>query len=217
VLAYLFWHRPLESSDAAAYEAAQVVFHRSLHRTPPVGLCGSAAFRVTALPWVAPVVSAAPAVGAVPSAGADRGYEDWYLVEDYAALGVLNGAAVGRGHRTAHDAAARLLGAGAGGLYALVEGDRPEPGGRPGCESIGEATHAVWVARPPGARRGMLGELLGDGMDRRHASLWRRQLVLGPAPEYCLLASEIPAGVSPTRLPAGWTATILERELLWSG
>jgi hypothetical protein len=63
----------------------------------------------------------------------------------------------------------------------------------------------------------MLGELLGDGMDRRHASLWRRQLVLGPAPEYCLLANEIPAGVAPTRLPPGWTATILERELLWSG
>jgi hypothetical protein len=204
VLAYLFWHRPLDSSDAAAYEQAQVVFHRSLHRTPPVGLWGTAAFRVSGPPWLAP-------------GDGERGYEDWYLVEDYAALGVLNGAAVGRGHRTAHDAAARLLGAGAGGLYALVEGDRPQPGRPPGCESIGEASHAVWVARPPGSRSRMLGELLGDGMDARHASLWRRQLVLGPAPEYCLLASEIPAGVAPTRLPPGWTATVLERELLWSG
>ena len=204
MLAYLFWHRPLESSDAAAYEQAQVAFHRSLHRAPPVGLCGSSTFRVAGPPWL-------------DAGGEDeRGYEDWYLVEDYAALGVLNGAAVGRGHRTVHDAAARLLGAGAGGLYALVEGDRPEPG-RPGCESIGEATHAVWVARPPGSKSRLLGELLGDGMDRQHASLWRRQLVLGPAPEYCLLASEIPAGVAPTRLPPGWTATIFERELLWSG
>jgi hypothetical protein len=205
VLAYLVWHRPLESSDPAAYEQAQVAFHRSLHRAPPVGLCGSSAFRVAGPPWLEP--------GGVD----ERGYEDWYLVEDYAALGVLNGAAVGRGHRTAHDAAARMLGAGAGGLYALVEGDRPEPGRPPGCESIGEATHAVWVARPPGSKSRLLGELLGDGMDRRHASLWRRQLVLGPAPEYCLLASEIPAGVAPTRLPPGWTATIFERELLWSG
>jgi hypothetical protein len=205
VLAYLFWHRPLESSDVAAYEQAQVGFHRSLHRAPPVGLCGSAVVRVAQLPWV-------------PAQAAERGaYEDWYVVEDYAALGVLNGAAVGRGHRTAHDAAARLLGAGAGGLYALVEGERSEVGECAGLESIGQASHAVWVARPPGSKHGIVGELLGDGMDRRHASLWRRQLVLGPAPEYCLLASEIPAGVAPTRLPADWTVTILERELLFSG
>ena len=41
-------------------------------------------------------------------------------------------------------------------------------------------------------------------MDPEHASLWRRQFVLGPAPEYCLLAPEAPAGVAPTRLPEGW-------------
>ncbi|HWX95505.1 MAG TPA: hypothetical protein VNZ01_01545 [Solirubrobacteraceae bacterium] len=204
MLAYLFWHRPLDSSDVAAYEHAQVGFHRSLHREPPVGLCGSAAFRVAGLPWLGPE-------------RADRGYEDWYLVEDYAALGVLNGAAVGLGHRTAHDEAARQLGAGAGGLYALVEGERSETGECAGLESIGGATHAVWVARPPGSKHGILGELLGDGMDARHASLWRRQMVLGPAPEYCLLASEIPAGVAPTRLPADWSVTVLERELVWSG
>jgi hypothetical protein len=212
VLAYLFWHRPLESSDVAAYEQTQVAFHRSLHRSPPVGLCGSAVFRVAGLPWLEQ-----PDGEPAQPPGADRAYEDWYLVEDFAALGVLNGAAVGRGHRTAHDEAARLLGAGAGGLYALVEGERSDTGECAGLESIGGATHAVWVARPPGSKPGVIGELLGDGMDRRHASLWRRQLVLGPAPEYCLLASEIPPGVAPTRLPAGWTSTTLEREVLWSG
>ena len=210
MLAYLFWHRPLESCDVASYEQAQLGFHRSLHRTPPVGLCGSAAFRVEGLPWLDPGTRP-------PSQGADRGYEDWYLVEDYAALGVLNGAAVGRGHRTAHDEAARRLGGGTGALYALAEGERCESGQRPGLESIGEATLAVWVARPSGSRQRMLGELLGDGMDGRRASLWRRQLALGPAPEFCLLASELPPGVAPTRLPTGWTATILEREPLWSG
>jgi hypothetical protein len=210
VLAYLFWHRPQDRADIAAYEQAHVAFHRSLHHSPPVGLCGSAAFRVRELPWLA-------AVGGADGQGVDGGYEDWYLVEDYAALGVLNGAAVGRGHRTAHDQAARLLGAGAGGLYALAEGQRSEIGPCAGLESIAQATHSVWVSRPPGSRHGIVGELLGDGMDRRQASLWRRQLVLGPAPEYCLLADEIPAGVAPTRLPPGWTVTTLERETLWSG
>jgi hypothetical protein len=212
VLAYLFWHRPLESCDVAAYEQALIAFHRSLHRAPPVGLGGSAVFRVAQLPFLGE-----PAAASGEPAVATPGYEDWYLVEDYAALGVLNGAAVGRGHRTAHDEAARRVAAGTGGLYALVEGERCEGGQRPGLESIGDATLAVWVARPSGSRQRMLGELLGDGMDRRHASLWRRQLVLGPAPEFCLLASELPPGVAPTRLPADWTATILERDPLWSG
>jgi hypothetical protein len=201
VLAYLFWHRPLDPSEAEAYEHAQVLFHRSLRRCPPVGLSGSATFRVAQLPFLAPS----------GSADAGPGYEDWYLVEDHAALGVLSEAAVGRGHKTAHDEAARRFGAGAGGLYALIEGDQ-----RTG-QSIGEATLAIWVARPPGSKQRMLAELLGDGMDRRHASLWQRQLVLGPAPEFCLLSSELPQGVAPTRLPAQWTARILERELLWSG
>jgi hypothetical protein len=49
-------------------------------------------------------------------------------------------------------------------------------------------------------------------VDAASAGLWRRCLVLGPAPEYCLLARDAPAGVAPTRLPAGWTSNECERE-----
>jgi len=105
VLAYLFWHRPRPGSDTEGYEQALRVFHRSLAHRPPVGLRISSSFRVAELPWLA---------GPEPQGTAPAGgYEDWYLLEDYAALGVLNEAAVGRGHRTAHDHAARGLGAGA--------------------------------------------------------------------------------------------------------
>jgi hypothetical protein len=194
VLAYLFWHRPLASVGVEAYEQAQLAFHRSLARNRPVGMCGSASFRVPSIPWLS----------------GEPGYEDWYLLEDYTALGVLNEAAVGHGHRTPHDEAARRFGGGAGGLYGLVEGDRSDVLAAAG-------TLAVWVARPPGSERRPLGELLGDGMDPRRASLWRRQLVFGPAPEFCLLAGETSAGVAPTRLPEGWSAATLEREVLWSG
>ncbi|HYM46550.1 MAG TPA: hypothetical protein VES65_10400 [Solirubrobacteraceae bacterium] len=189
MLAYVFWHRPLDASATDAYEQAHVAFHRSLAHAPPVGFAGSACYRAAGLPWI--------------DGAAAAGYEDWYLVEDYTALGVLNEAAVGRGHRTVHDDVARRFGAGAGGLYGLIEG-RPQLDG----------ASVVWVARPPGSQRRALGQLLGDGMDPRHASLWRRQLVLGPAPEYCLLAPEPPAGVAPTRLPKGWTATSIIRERL---
>jgi len=205
VLAYLFWHRPRDPADVEAYEHAQLAFHRSLARSRPVGMCGSASFRVPEIPWLA-----AESHGETESVAPSPGYEDWYLVEDYTALGVLNEAAVGHGHRTLHDDAARRYGGGAGGLYTLVEGDRADALAAAG-------TLAVWVTRPPGSQRRPLEDLLGDGMDPQRASLWRRQLVLGPAPELCLLAGETSAGVAPTRLPEGWSATTLEREVLWSG
>lgn len=202
MLAYVFWHRPRDPGATEPYEHALEAFHRSLARTPPVGLRASAAFRVAELPWLAQ-----PAVGE-PVAS----YEDWYLVEDYTALGVLNEAAVAHGHASAHDEIAQRFAAGAGGLYALIEGHAD-------AASLGRASKAVWIARPlgVGARRRGLGELLGDGIDPAHASLWRRQLVFGPAPEFCLLASEVPAGAAPARLPDGWHETILDRETVWDG
>jgi hypothetical protein len=216
VLAYVFWHRPLDHSAREAYGRAEIAFHRSLSNARPVGMRGSAVFRVAELPWLPRPTPAAPGQphgGSAENGDSDTSaYEDWYLVEDYAALGILNEAAVARGHRTLHDDLAGRFGAGAGGLYGLVEGELA-----PGLDSIGEASIAVWVTRSAGAPRRALGELLGDGMDPDRASLWRRQLVLGPAPEFCLLASELPAGVAPTRLPEGWSARTLAREALWHG
>jgi len=193
VIAYVFWHRHAEQADSAGYEDALLAFHRSLNRSRPVGMCGSATFRVPSAPWLD-----------------GSGYEDWYLVEDFTALGVLNEAAVGRGHRTPHDRAARGIAEGTAGLYSLVEGERSLPDGVPGA-----AVPATWVARTPGSAERRLGDLLGDGMDPARASLWRRLLVLGPAPEYCLIAQEASAGVASTRLPEGWSARTVERELLY--
>ena len=204
MLAYVFWHRPLDDLAIEAYEHAEIAFHRSLAHAPPAGFQGSAVFRVAGLPWFQ-----------------GPGYEDWYFVEDYTALGVLNMAAVGHGHRTVHDGIAHRFGAGAGGLYGLIEG-HPPASPDPKAGAFGKESAAVWVARAPGIERRRLGELLGDGMDARHASLWRRQLVFGPAPEFCLLSGDsaklgLPAGVAPSRLPAGWTANAFERETLWTG
>lgn len=191
MLAYLLWHRPREGVDQEAYEQAALRFHRSLHRAPPAGLRRCALLGVGSAPWL----------------GGDGWYEDWYLLDDFCALGVLNEAAVAAGHRGAHDAIARLFGEGSAGVYRLLEG-------------AGDALplgHAIWVSRPAGAVAPPLGDMLGDGMDRERSSLWRRQLVLGPAPEYCVLSNEPPAGVSPARLPAGWRASALRRKVISEG
>jgi len=190
VLAYLFWHRPAAGADAGRYEQALEHFHRSLAHQPPSGFRGSGAFRIHELPWF----------------GGGEGYEDWYLVDDWASLGVLEEAAVSRGHATAHGAAAAHVGAGTAAVYRLLEGS---PG-------LAGATQAVWIESAPRNESPGLAELLGDGMNPARDSLWRRCLVLGPASEYCLLATERPAGAAETRLPAGWSARSLARETIYS-
>ena len=140
-------------------------------------------------------------------ADAVSGYEDWYLVGGWSAVGVLEEAAVARGHRSSHAAVAAMTGVSEGAIYRLIEG----------LPRLERAPLAVWVKRSPGHAPVTIEDLLADGMERDTAGLWRRCLGLGPAPEYCLLAAEPPAGVSPSRLPAGWRATAISRELLWSG
>jgi hypothetical protein len=193
MLAYLLWHRPADGIEPEAYEHACRSFHGSLRDSPPVGFRGSAVFRVGELPWLAPAPGGA--------------YEDWYFVEDFSALGVLNEAAVAQDHRGVHDDVARRFGSGAGGLYGLLEGNA----------DLADATRAVWVSRPPGEPRGELARLLATGVDPAQASLWRRALVFGPAPEYCLLTWEPPADAAPALLPEGWRATACERVPVWHG
>jgi hypothetical protein len=146
MLAYLFWHRPREGIDIATYEDAQRAFHVALASE-------SACFRLARLPF-----------------SERSGYEDWYLIENWSALGELNARAVDPAHAQAHGRAASLAGAGWGGLYELVRGEAAIPN----C--------VEWLEKP----RGEPGE--GFAASLPHVSLWRRQLVLGPAPEFCAVS-----------------------------
>jgi hypothetical protein len=198
VLAYIAWHRPAREVDSSAYEQAIARFHGSLAHSPPSGFVGSAAFRAAELPWLrARGISSEPA----------GGYEDWYLLDSWSAIGVLEEAAVAHGHLTAHDAVASRADVSTGAIYRLLEGHT----------RLADARVSVWVTRGRGQKHPSIEALLGDGMDPATAGLWRRCIGLGPAPEYCLLATEPTAGVADTRLPAGWSATVSAREVLWNG
>jgi len=197
VLAFITWHRPATGVEPAAYEQALERFHRSLAHRPPSGFRASAALRAAELPWLV-----SPAGAEDPGAG----YEDWYLVDGWSSLGVLEEAAVARGHITRHDAVAAKAGASTGAIYRLSDGH----------PRLGDARVGVWVTPDPGHAPPTIADLMADGMDRAAAGLWRRCLGLGPAPEYCLLAPEAPAGVADTRLPAGWKASACAREVLWA-
>ena len=98
------------------------------------------------------------------------GYEDWYLVEDFTALGTLNAAAVSGAAKAPHDAAAAAARAGVGGVMGHVAG--PPLPARPGW--------AAWLGKPAGVGYDAFHAELEAALDGE-ASAWRRQMVLGPS------------------------------------
>ena len=107
MLAYVFWHWSAPGTSQPQYEEYLRKFHGALAAHPPDGFTRSAAFRIAGARWLQQ-----------PSA-----YEDWYLVNDFASLGILNDAAVSGQRKLPHDDAARLAAGGTAGVYKLVLGE----------------------------------------------------------------------------------------------
>jgi hypothetical protein len=164
MLAYLFWHTRGRGADAETYERALATFHQALVDSPPPGFLGCAAHRLDGCTW-----QAGPA------------YADWYLVEDWPALGVLNQAAVDARRRGTHDRVAASAAGGAGGIYQL----------RAGSHCIDARVAELWLDTP------------GPGEAQ---ATWQRQMVLGPAPEFCLVGASAPAA-----------ATVVQRDVVFAG
>jgi len=167
MLAYVFWHWPASEARSAreAYERTLLEFHRVLAAQAPPGFGRSTTGRAAGVPWLGEH---------------RRGYEDWYLVDGFAALESLNEGAVSGARRAAHDRAAQAAAGGTAGLY------RPW-----GTEAVLEgARWAAWFAKPAGSSYPDLLEELAPWRTRDGVSLWQRQMTLGPGPEFCLRAPE---------------------------
>jgi hypothetical protein len=159
LLAYVFWHVPRAGVTALQYEAAHRAFHDALRAASVRGLLGVEIYRLASIPWL----------GGMP------GYEDWQLLENSAALDVLNLAAVSEARQRPHDAIAALADNGTAGLYGLRMGVRIAP------------AIAYWLSKPDGmsysAFEASLQPLIPKG-----CCLWGRRMTLGPTPEFCLHA-----------------------------
>ncbi|HET7466742.1 MAG TPA: hypothetical protein VFL29_08740 [Candidatus Dormibacteraeota bacterium] len=119
----------------------------------------------------------------------DGGYSDWYLVESSAALDVLNQAAVTGPRAESHDMAARMAGGGSGKLMSLAAGEA----------DLG-ALYETGFAKPRGRSYADLYASLHPLTSRPGVALWRRMMVLGPPPEFCLVSRapvELPAELAP--------------------
>jgi hypothetical protein len=145
-------------------------------------------------------LASAPSSGFVRSATyrIGDGYSDWYLVDSSAALDWLNAAAISGARTPAHDAAARMAVDGVGKLLSLVSGELPS--GAPDFE--------IRFAKPAGVSYPDLYARLQSWTSLPAVSLWRRMMVLGPPPEFCLLAP------SALELPAEMRPEVLRRDAI---
>lgn len=120
------------------------------------------------------------------------GYSDWYLLESSAAMDVLNAAAVSGARAPLHDSVARMAADGAGKLLSLATG-------KPSLESGFE----VRFGKPAGMAYKDLYARLETWTGSPGVTLWRRMMVLGPPPEFCLVTRsevELPVDMHPELL-----------------
>lgn len=164
MIAYVFWHWTGNEVDLISYEKNLKKFHESLRNQKPKGLIEVEAFQLQELPWL----------------GANSGYEDWYLLTGSEDLDVLNDAAISQMHQYAHDQIARLAVGGTAGLYRL----------RKGNPQLSRARFATWFHKPAGVSYEELFALTRPFIENQEATLWGRQMTLGPTPEFCLHSAE---------------------------
>jgi len=163
MLAYVFWHWPKDGRSTRSYALALKTFHNVLARAKPDGFASSTTFKIARLPWK----------------HGSKAYEDWYLVKNFASLGTLNEGAISPTCLSAHNAVARLSAGGTGGVYRLH-----------GTEaSLDNFCWATWFSKPDGTKyKDFFNELSRTKSDST-SRLFQRQLVLGPAPEFCILGT----------------------------
>ena len=167
MLAYVFWHVPAAKVDRGNYERLLIDFHTTLAAHAPAGFDRSFVFRIENAPWIG--------LGGAA-------YEDWYVLENSAALDALNDAAVSGPRKAPHDLVASFAAGGAAGLYRLRSGS---------LESMKAARHALWFSKTPGPYDAFFQRLRGLS-DAPATNLWMRQMVLSAGPEFCLRSASKP-------------------------
>ena len=185
MLAYVFWHWPQSSVDREAYLDHLADFHRTLASNKPPGFQRSVVFRIKGASWL-------------NTSG--EAYEEWYLLDDSAAMDRINEAAVSGACEQPHNKVAREAADGTGGLYRF----------RFGQEDLTQSRFAVWLSKPNGVSYNDFYATLQPLTSQPGAGLWGRQMTLGPTTEFCFHSS------TQIQLPENYTEQTIPLELVWS-
>ena len=188
-LAYVFWHWPRPTISREDYLEKLRLFHASLAANPSDGFSQSLVFESPAPPWL----------------NADSvAYEDWYLVDDSAALDKLNFAAVSGRNEKPHNTVAVEAEGGIAGLYRLKQGDG---------SSLARAKFALWFSKSTSLSYPDLYSKLSTLSSQNGVGLWCRQMTLGPTNEFCFRSE------NELTLPFGAGSDIYSTtvEVVWNG
>jgi len=161
MLAYVFWHWPRPEIERGQYLDHLTAFHRTLAANKPPGFQRSVVFRIHGADWL-------------KTDG--ETYEEWYLLDDSAAMDPLNDGAVSGVCEEPHNRVAREAADGTGGLYRL----------RAGNGDLTDAKFATWLSKPAGVTYKDFYAGLEPLTSQQGVALWGRQMTLGPTSEFCL-------------------------------
>jgi hypothetical protein len=161
MLAYVFWHWPQPQIERGQYLDHLADFHRTLAANKPQGFQQSAVFSISNADWLNTN---------------NEAYEEWYLLDNSAAMDPLNDAAVSGVCEAPHNRVAREAADGTGGLYRL----------RAGSVDLAQARFASWLSKPAGVSYKDFYQTLEPIIAQPGVALWGRQMTLGPTKEFCL-------------------------------
>jgi hypothetical protein len=161
MLAYVFWHWPQPQIERGQYLDHLTEFHRTLAANKPPGFQQSVVFSIQNANWLNTKGEA---------------FEEWYLLDDSAAMDRLNDAAVSGVCEEPHNRVARAAADGTGGLYRL----------RNGTADLAEARFATWLSKPNGVSYKEFYANLQPLTSQPGVALWGRQMTLGPTTEFCI-------------------------------
>jgi|SRR5689334_2424109 len=186
MLAYVFWHWPRPEIERGQYLDHLIDFHRTLAANKSPGFQQSVVFSMSGAYWL-------ETDGEV--------FEEWYLLDDSAAMDPLNEAAVSGACEQPHNRVASEAANGTGGLYRL----------RAGSNNLAQAKFATWLSKPAGVSYQDFYAGLEPLTSQPGVALWGRQMTLGPTTEFCL-HSETPSqlsgafrGIARLKLHHEWT------------
>jgi hypothetical protein len=166
MLAYVFWHWPQTHIDPNSYVNHLIEFHNTLASNKPTGFHHSVVFRIRGASWLNTN---------------EEAYEEWYLLDDSAAMDRLNEAAVSGVCEEPHNRVAREAADGIGGLYRL----------RAGHEQLSKTRYALWLSKPAGVSYNDFYKALQPLTTRPDVALWGRQMTLGPTTEFCIHSTDL--------------------------